>query len=47
VSLNGGQYAASARLDESISTGVVLIYRSFGIPISGPAAVTIAVAEKA
>jgi len=47
VSLNGGEYAASARLDDSISTGVVLIYRSFGIPISEPTSVKIAVAEKA
>jgi NADH-quinone oxidoreductase subunit G len=36
VSLNGVKAAAKVRFDGSISTGVVLVYRSFGIPISEP-----------
>jgi NADH-quinone oxidoreductase subunit G len=47
VSLNGVEAAVKVRFDESISTGVVLIYRSFGIPISEPTLVKIMVAEKA
>ncbi len=47
VRLNGWEARATAVFDESISTGVVLVYRSFGIPISAPTPVTIAVAEKA
>jgi NADH-quinone oxidoreductase subunit G len=47
VHVNGVTAGAIARLDESISTGVVLIYRSFGIPISEPTSVKIVVAEKA
>lgn len=47
VRLNGVEAQAVVVFDESISTGVVLVYRSFGIPISAPTPVTIAVAEKA
>ena len=47
VSLNGATYDVIVRLDESLRTGVVLIYRSFGIPISEPVSVMISVAEKA
>ena len=47
VGLNGADYEVAVKLDESIPTGVVLVYRSFGIPISGPAPVKISVAEKA
>ena len=47
VSLNGADYEVVVKLDESLSTGVVLVYRSFGIPISEPVPVSIAVAEKA
>jgi anaerobic selenocysteine-containing dehydrogenase len=46
VSLNGVEAAVKVRFDESISTGVVLVYRSFGIPISEPTSVKIMVAEQ-
>jgi NADH-quinone oxidoreductase subunit G len=47
VSLNGVLYPAKVLLDESISTGVMLIPRSFGIPIKEPVAVTLTAIEKA
>ena len=47
VSLNGAAYEAVVKLDESLSTGVILVYRSFGIPIFEPVPVSIAAAEKA
>jgi len=47
VSLNGAQAEVIARFDESIPTGVLLLYRSFGIPISAPVTASISVAEKA
>jgi NADH-quinone oxidoreductase subunit G len=47
VSLNGVSYPAKVLLDESISTGVMLIPRSFGIPIKEPVAVTLTAIEKA
>jgi anaerobic selenocysteine-containing dehydrogenase len=47
VSLNGVEAAVKIRFDESISTGVVLVYRSFGLPISEPTSVKIMLAEKA
>ncbi len=47
VSLNEAEYDVIVKLDESLSTGVVLVYRSFGIPISEPTPVKISVAEKA
>ena len=46
VSLNGVEAAVQVRFDESISIGVVLVYRSFGIPISEPTSVKILVAEQ-
>jgi NADH-quinone oxidoreductase subunit G len=46
VSLNGVEAAVKVRFDESVSTGVVLVYRSFGIPISEPTSVKIMAAEK-
>ncbi|MCX7754050.1 MAG: molybdopterin-dependent oxidoreductase [Anaerolineales bacterium] len=47
VSLNGVTYSASVLLDESISTGVVLIPRSFGIPLAEPAFVLLTALEPA
>jgi NADH-quinone oxidoreductase subunit G len=47
VSLNGVLYPAKVLLDESISTGVVLIPRSFAIPIKEPVAVKLAALVKA
>jgi NADH-quinone oxidoreductase subunit G len=47
VSLNRVSYPAKVLLDESISTGVMLIPRSFGIPIKEPVAVTLTAIEKA
>jgi NADH-quinone oxidoreductase subunit G len=47
VSVNNVEVATQILLDESVSTGVVLIPRSFAIPLSEPAAVKISVAEKA
>jgi anaerobic selenocysteine-containing dehydrogenase len=47
VSLNGADYEVVVKLDESLSTGVVLVYRSFGIPIFEPVPVSIAAAERA
>ncbi|MFO7584018.1 MAG: molybdopterin-dependent oxidoreductase, partial [Anaerolineales bacterium] len=47
VSLNGVSYPTKVLLDESISTGVILIPRSFGIPIKEPVAVTLTAVEKA
>ena len=44
VSLNGISAAVKIRFDASISTGVALIPRSFGIPISAPTTVTITAA---
>ena len=45
ISLNGVTRAATVRFDESISTGVVLVYRSFGFPISAPVIVVISPAS--
>ena len=47
LGLNGAQAQVVARLDESVPAGVLLVYRSFGIPISGPVAASLSVAEKA
>ncbi len=47
VSLNGSAVMAAARLDEDLPAGVVLVPRSMGIPIDGPGAVRIQVAEPA
>ena len=45
VSLNGIEAAVKVRFDESISTGVVLVFRSFGIPIDGPTLVKLKLLE--
>jgi NADH-quinone oxidoreductase subunit G len=47
VTLNGAEAEVFARLDESIPAGIMLVYRSFKVPIWGPVAATIAAAEKA
>jgi NADH-quinone oxidoreductase subunit G len=47
VSLNGIAAEAFAHLDQSIPAGIMLVYRSFKLPISGPMTATIAAAEKA
>jgi NADH-quinone oxidoreductase subunit G len=47
VSLNGVEVAARVIADASISTGVVLIPRSFGIPINEPVAVKLSALQKA
>ena len=36
LKLNDLEMEAAVRFDETVSTGVVLVYRSFGIPISEP-----------
>lgn len=47
ASLNGVEAEVKVKFDESISAGVALVYRSFGISISEPTAISITVAEKA
>jgi NADH-quinone oxidoreductase subunit G len=47
MSLNGVDAAVKVRFDESISTGVVLVQRSFGIPISEPTRIEIKATERA
>jgi NADH-quinone oxidoreductase subunit G len=47
VSLNGSAVIATARVDKDLPAGVVLVPRSMGIPIDGPGAVRIQVAEPA
>jgi NADH-quinone oxidoreductase subunit G len=47
VGLNGVEVDVKVKFDEAVADGVVLVYRSFGIPISEPTAVSISVAEKA
>jgi NADH-quinone oxidoreductase subunit G len=47
VGLNGVSYPVKVLLDESISTGVVLIPRSFAVPIKEPVAVKLAALVKA
>ena len=39
IKLNGVESEVTIRFDESIPASVVLVYRSFGLPISGPCAV--------
>ncbi|PWH14789.1 MAG: hypothetical protein DDG60_07085, partial [Anaerolineae bacterium] len=46
LSLNGVEAVTRVLADESISTGVVLIPRSFGIPITQPAVVTLVASTK-
>ncbi len=47
VSLNGTGSAVEARVSEDVPVGVCLVPRSFGIPISGPAPVSIKSIEPA
>jgi NADH-quinone oxidoreductase subunit G len=47
VSLNNVEAEVIVKFDETITPNVILVYRSFGIPISEPVAATLAVAEKA
>ncbi|MGC1379028.1 MAG: molybdopterin-dependent oxidoreductase [Anaerolineales bacterium] len=47
VSLNNVEAGAEVKLDESLSDGVMLIYRSFGIPIFEPVLASLKTAEKA
>lgn len=46
VSVGNGRVLVSARVDETIPQGVVLAPRSMGIPLNGPAILTIRAAEK-
>ncbi len=46
INLNGSAQVVTVKFDESISTGVVLVHRSFGFPISAPVAVAITVGER-
>ena len=43
--LNGVEFRAAARLDETVPTGVVLVPRSMGVPVDEPASVEIKVYE--
>jgi predicted molibdopterin-dependent oxidoreductase YjgC len=43
--LNGTEYQTTARLDETVPAGVVLVPRSMGVPLVSPAAVEIKVYE--
>jgi NADH-quinone oxidoreductase subunit G len=45
ISVSGTVQTVTIKFDESISTGVVLVHRSFGFPISAPRAVAISAAE--
>jgi len=45
VSLNGVAAAVQVKFDESLGAGIVLVYRSFGIPISEPVAVSVSAVE--
>lgn len=47
VSLGDFEAQVKVLVDEFVPAGVVLVPRSFGIPLSEPAAVKISVAEKA
>jgi NADH-quinone oxidoreductase subunit G len=47
LSLNGAQAQVVARFDGSVPAGVLLVYRSFGIPISTPVTASLSVAERA
>lgn len=46
VSVNGNSYPVRVAVDASVPTGVILIPRSFGIPVVEPTPVTLGVAEK-
>jgi NADH-quinone oxidoreductase subunit G len=45
VSLPGSEALIAARIDEGVPEGVVLVPRSFGIPISGPVPARVKLAE--
>jgi len=45
VHLNGVETIVLARLDDSLPTGVVLVPRSLGLPISGPSPVQVRTVE--
>ena len=47
VSLNGIEAEVSVKFDATLTPNVILVYRSFGIPISEPTVATLTVAEKA
>jgi len=47
VSLNNVEAEVQVKIDESLAEGVMLVYRSFGIPIAEPTAASLTVAEKA
>jgi len=47
ISLNGLEAEVKVKFDDTISTGVVLVYRSFGFPISEPTAVVFSQATAA
>lgn len=47
VSMNGVEAEVSVKFDATVTPNVILVYRSFGIPISEPTVATLAVAEKA
>ena len=46
VELDGSEYLAEVRLDENIPAGMVLVPRSFGLPVLEPVAVKLSLAEK-
>ena len=46
VSTGGAHVLVTVQLDDTVPTGVVLVPRSLGIPLNGPAVLTIQVAEK-
>lgn len=47
LNLDGASEAAIVKLDDTISTGVALVPRSMGLPIRGPAEVSLKAARKA
>jgi hypothetical protein len=46
LKLNGAALVVKVQLDKSIASGVVLVYRSFGIPILAPTAVELLAAQQ-
>jgi anaerobic selenocysteine-containing dehydrogenase len=46
VAAGNGRVLVTARVDETVPQGVVLAPRSMGIPLNGPALLTIRAAEK-
>lgn len=45
ISINAHSYTVVVRADETVPAGIVLVPRSVGVPISGPAAIEIRIAE--